>query len=254
VLVPAGTFTMGSPVGEPGRVSDETQHSVTLTDSVFVCTHEVRQSEWQSVMGWNESWFLGSDRPVEEVTWFDAAQYCNSLSARDGYSAAYAITGVVHGGNHITDATVTLVPSANGYRLLTEAEWEYACRASSSAAFCNGAITVLSCGVDPNLTLVGWYCGNASGATHDVEGKGANAWGLKDMHGNVQEWCWDWYAGYPSGPVSDPVGPASGSYRVLRGGSWLAYSQGCRSALRIGGNVPSRRYYNIGLRVAKAAP
>jgi formylglycine-generating enzyme required for sulfatase activity len=257
VLVLAGTFLMGSPVGEPGRVSDETQHTVVLTDSLYVCKHEVTQSEWRSVMGWNESAYPGDNRPVEEVTWFDAVTYCNDLSSRDGYDAVYAITGVTSSGNHITAATVTLIPNANGYRLLTEAEWEYTCRATSISAFCNGGVTNvgLNCSpLDPNLDAVGWYCGNSSNTTHDVEGKSANLWGLKDMHCNVQEWCWDWYAAaYPSGPVSDPVGPASGSYRVLRGGSLLSYARNSRSAVRIG-NVPSRRYYNIGLRVAKAAP
>lgn len=257
MLVLAGTFLMGSPVGEPGRVSDETQHTVVLTDSLYVCKHEVTQSEWRSVMGWNESAYPGDNRPVEEVTWFDAVTYCNDLSSRDGYDAVYAITGVTSSGNHITAATVTLIPNANGYRLLTEAEWEYTCRATSISAFCNGGVTNvgLNCSpLDPNLDAVGWYCGNSSNTTHDVEGKSANLWGLKDMHCNVQEWCWDWYAAaYPSGPVSDPVGPASGSYRVLRGGSLLSYARNSRSAVRIG-NVPSRRYYNIGLRVAKAAP
>ena len=244
---------MGSPAAEPGRVSDETQHAVTLTQPVYVCKHEVTQAEWQSVMGWNGSVFLGANRPVEEVTWFDAVKFCNNLSLRDGYTSVYAITNVTSSGDHITGATVTLIPGANGYRLPTEAEWEYACRATSTTAFCNGGLTVLACGVDPNLAAVGWYCGNSSWVSHDVEGKSANLWGLMDMHANVQEWCWDWYAAYPSGSVTDPGGPASGTNRILRGGSWLSNSQYARSAVRIG-NVPSRRDYNIGLRLAKAAP
>jgi formylglycine-generating enzyme required for sulfatase activity len=244
---------MGSPEGEPGHFSNETQHSVTLTDSLYVCRHEVTQSEWLSVMEVNDSWFQGSDRPVEEVTWFDAVQFCNSLSGRDGYNAAYRISDIVTSGNHIIEATVTLATHANGYRLLTEAEWEYACRASSTTAFCNGGITGLACNDEPNLTQVGWYCGNAAAATHDVEGKSANAWGLKDMHGNVQEWVWDWYAAYPAGPVTDPAGPDTGSQRIQRGGSWLSSSQSCRSAVRTG-NVPGSRDKNVGLRLAKSVP
>ena len=258
VLVPAGSFTMGSPPEEPGRVSDENQHTVTLTDSLYVCRHEVRQAEWDSVMGWNESTFQGPDRPVEQVTWFDAVKFCNNLSSRDGYTPVYAITGVAFTGNHIRDAAVQLNASANGYRLLTEAEWEYACRATSTTAFCDGGVTNVSTTdclpPDLNLDPVGWYCGNASNRTHDVGGKGANRWGLKDMHGNVQEWCWDWWAAsYLSGSLSDPVGPDSGQYRILRGGSYLSYALNGRSAVRIG-NVPWRRSFNIGLRVAKAAP
>jgi formylglycine-generating enzyme required for sulfatase activity len=234
VLVPAGTFTMGSPTNEPGRFWDETQHQVTLTRAIYVSTCEVTQSEWQSVMGWNESYFQGTGKPVEQVTWYDAVSYCNQRSTRDGYMPAYTITGVTQSGNHITGATVTWNQAANGYRLLTEAEWEYACRATSTTAFCNGGITDTECSpLDPNLDQVGWYCGNASNTTHDCGGKAANLWGLKDMHGNVWEWCWDWWGDYPSGSVSDPLGPSTGSDRVVRGGGWYTSAWLCRSAVRM---------------------
>ncbi len=248
-----GTFTMGSPETEPGRTPDETQHTVTLTASVYVCKHEITQAEWQSVMGWNESAFSGNDRPVEQVTWFDALRFCNNLSSRDGYSAVYVLSNQTYSGVHVTNATVDWVLGSDGYRLPLEAEWEYACRAASSTAFCNGGITELACGADPNLAEVGWYCGNSSGAPHLTEGLDANVWGLKDFHGNVLEWCWDWYGAYPSGPVSNPVGPSTGSKRVQRGGSWLSNASDCRSAVRAS-RGPGERDHSIGLRVVKPGP
>jgi formylglycine-generating enzyme required for sulfatase activity len=228
---------------------------VTLTKAIYVSTYEVTQAEWQAVMGWNESYFPGTGKPVEEVTWYDAVSYCNQRSTCDGYIPAYTITGATMDGNHITGATVTWNQAANGYRLLTEAEWEYACRATSTTAFCNGPITnsAWDCGDDPGLDLVGWYCGNASNTTHDCGGKTANAWGLKDMHGNVWEWCWDWWGGYPSGSVSDPLGPPSGSDRVVRGGGWSRYALGCRSAYRYYSG-PNYRYGVLGLRLARTSP
>jgi formylglycine-generating enzyme required for sulfatase activity len=179
VAIPAGTFTMGSPTDELWRVPDETQHRVTLTKPMYVSTCEVTQSEWQAVMGWNESSVRGTRKPVEQVTWYDAVSYCNQRSAVDGYTPAYTIMGANYDGNHIMSATVTWDQAAEGYRLLTEAEWEYACRATSTYAFCNGGITIRYCGpLDANLGQVGWHCGNAWGTTHDVGGKRANDWGL----------------------------------------------------------------------------
>jgi formylglycine-generating enzyme required for sulfatase activity len=255
VRIPAGTFTMGSPASESGRRADETAHQVTLTRPVYVDTFEVTQSEWQAVMGWNDSFFRAADRPVERVTWYDAVSFCNLRSLRSGYSPVYTITGATHDGNHITDATVTWNHAANGFRLPTEAEWEYACRATSPSAFCNGGITYgadVCSPLDPNLGQVGWYCGNAANATHEVGGKTANAWGLKDMHGNIQELCWDWYGEYP-GDVTDPTGPASGFYRVARGGSWALGAYGCRSAYR-GISPHGSRFQYTGFRLFMTAP
>jgi formylglycine-generating enzyme required for sulfatase activity len=254
VLVPAGTFTMGSPTSEPGRVSNETQHQVTLTHAIYVSTYEVTQAEWQSVMGWDESYSQGTGKPVETVTWYDAVSYCNQRSARDGFTPAYTITDATMQGPHVTNATVTWNQAANGYRLLTEAEWEYACRATSTTAFCNGGITNIYCSpLDSNLDQVGWYCGNASETTYDCGSKAANAWGLKDMHGNVYEWCWDWYETYPTGPLTDPTGPPSGSDRVIRGGSWNNYALGSRSAFR-SNDGPYVYAFFLGLRLARTAP
>ncbi|MBM3319644.1 MAG: SUMF1/EgtB/PvdO family nonheme iron enzyme [Candidatus Eisenbacteria bacterium] len=248
VLVRAGTFTMGSPSGELGRDSNEDQHQVTLTRSFYVSKYEVTQSEWESVMGWNESGFRGSSRPVENVTWFDAVMYCNKRSEREGLTPAYTILQPAYSGNHITSATVMWNKDAYGYRLLTEAEWEHACRAGSGSAFCNGTITSAT-GFDSKLDLVGWYDQNSGSQTHAVGGKSPNAWGLYDMHGNVWEWCWDWYGSY-GGTATDPTGPGSGSYRVLRGGSWFNCAQFCRSASRIV-HAPGNRDYYLGFRLAR---
>jgi formylglycine-generating enzyme len=260
VLVPAGAFTMGSPASELWRVADEAPHRVTLTRSLYVSVCEVTQSEWQTVMHWNTSHYQGAHKPVEQVTWYDAVSYCNQRSIGEGYTPAYTIWGEDYDGNHITSATVAWNQTANGYRLLTEAEWEYACRATSTSAFCDGGITTQYClPLDSKLDQVGWYCGNTflpdstySRWTHAVGGKSANAWGLKDMHGNVWEWCWDWYGSY-AGTALDPAGPPSGHLRVKRGGGWFDYASDCRSASRIG-YYPEGRGDNLGLRVARNVP
>ncbi len=259
VLIHSGAFTMGSPPDESGRYNNETPHQVTLTKAFYMCDHTVTQQEWQSVMEWSPSRFSGATLPVETVTWFDCVIYCNRLSDAYGMTGAYTITKQLYFGNTIVSATVTWNQNANGYRLPTEAEWEYACRAGSTTAFCDGAITDTLCSpVDPNLDKVGWYCGNAGNTTHPVKGRQPNAWGLYDMHGNIPEWCWDRWDGvsdYPSGPATDPVGEPSGSDRVFRGGSWEGSAGGCRSAYR-GADAPGGPVYGdvVGFRVSRTAP
>jgi formylglycine-generating enzyme required for sulfatase activity len=223
-LISAGTFTMGSPLNELGRDDDETQHEVTLTKSFYLQTTEVTQGQWRAVMGYNPSSFsdCGDNCPVEEVSWRDVQQFITKLNERE--------------------ATDT-------YRLPTEAEWEYACRAGSTTAFANGDITETGCGYDPNLDAMGWYCYNSS-ETHPVAQKAPNAWGLYDMHGNVWEWCMDWYGDYPTDPVTDPIGPTSGTDRVMRGGSWTSDARNCRSAYRNAG-YPDDYYDDYGFRVVK---
>ena len=222
VYIKPATFMMGSPSNEPGRDNDEKQHRVTLTKGYYMQTTEVTQGQWKAVMGSNPSKFKGDDNPVEYVSWNDAQEFIRQLNQKEGGSK---------------------------YRLPTEAEWEYACRAGSDKAFANGGISETGCGHDSNLNAMGWYCGNAGGKTHPVAQKKPNSWGLYDMHGNVYEWCQDWYGSYPSGSVTDPTGPSSGRDRVLRGGSWNNIARNCRSADRLRGS-PGIRYIPLGFRLA----
>ena len=209
--IPAGTFMMGSPEIEPGRDTDETQHKVRLTRGFYLQTTEVTQGQWKAVMsGVNPSSFntCGDDCPVETVSWDDVQVFLFWLNF---WSAVFG--------------------EGTPYRLPTEAECEYAARAGSTTAFANGGITVDGYGcspVDPNLDLMGWYCGNAGSATHPVARKKPNSWGLYDMHGNVWEWVQDWSGVYPSGSVTDPTGPSTGSSRVARGGGWSNGARYCR--------------------------
>ena len=206
VYIEPGTFWMGSPPDEWGPYVEETQHQVQLTQGFYMQTTEVTQGQWQAVMGSNPSYHsgCGDNCPVEKVSWNDVQDFIDAL--RD-----------------MGEGT---------YRLPTEAEWEYACRAGSTSAFANGEITVTNCSYDPNLDAMGWYCYNAGDTTHPVAQKQANAWGLYDMHGNVYEWCQDWYDEYPDYAVQDPQGPASGTHRVMRGGGWIYEAWHCRSANR----------------------
>lgn len=238
----AGEFAMGSPDNELGRENDETQRDVTISQDFYIGITEVTQAQWVSVMGTNPSRFSECDEcPVERINWHDAVDYCNALSTAEGLIPAYKVDGM----------SVDWEQDSDGYRLPTEAEWEYACRAGSNAAFSSGNITNTDCSpLDPNLDEIGWYCGNASERTQGVGQKAPNSWGLHDMSGNVYEWCWDWYDEYPSGPSTDPIGPQEGSYRVARGGGWYYVARRCRSADR-DWFVTDHRYDRMGLRIAR---
>jgi formylglycine-generating enzyme required for sulfatase activity len=227
VRINGGTFTMGSPANEPQRNSDEAQRQITVS-SFYMGKYEVTQKEYQEIMGTNPSNFKRDNLPVERVSWFDAVEYCNKRSQKEGLTPAYSISGT--GDNR----TVTWNKSANGYRLPTEAEWEYACRAGTTTPFSTGNnITTSQANYDGSEP----YNNNAKGEyrkkTMPVGSFAPNVWGLYDMHGNVREWCWNWYEYYSSGSQTDPVGPSSGSHRVLRGGSWLDDGWRVRSANRI---------------------
>jgi formylglycine-generating enzyme required for sulfatase activity len=183
---------------------------------------EVTQKEYREVMGTNPSSFKGDNLPVEGVTWFNAVEFCNRLSQREGLTPAYKVN----------KTNVTWHRNANGYRLPTEAEWEYACRAGTQTPFNTGNnITTKQANYDGFP-----YNNNAKGTfrdrTVDVNSFAPNAWGLYNMHGNVWEWCWDVYGEYAGGEQIDPVGASSGSDRVIRGGSWLVHAQFLRSANR----------------------
>ena len=215
VLIPAGEFTMGSPEDDPDRVSDETPHRIQITEPFYLGIYEVTQEQYEKVMGKNPSGSEGPTLPVEQVSWEDATTFCAKLSASDPRST---------------------------YRLPTEAEWEYACRAGTTTRHSFGD------DLDPQYA---WFRDNSNGRSHPVGQKQPNAWGLYDMHGNVREWCRDWYASsYQEDPSTvDPTGPATGSNRVARGGGWFVTPEYCRSANR-DKYAPINRFINLGFRVA----
>ena len=233
VRINGGTFMMGSAASEAGRDSDEGPRRQVTISPFLMGRHEVTQKEYQEVMGVNPSHFSGDTLPVEMVSWFDAIEYCNRLSQREGLTPAYTISG---SGD---SRTVRWNQSANGYRLPTEAEWEYAARAGTTTPFNTGE----------NITIQQANFNNSRGRTAPVGSYAANAWGLHDMHGNVWEWVWDWFGTYPSNAQIDPMGASSGSDRVSRGGSWGAAGN-VRSANR-SCYTPSRRCNNLGFRVVR---
>jgi formylglycine-generating enzyme required for sulfatase activity len=251
VWIPAGTFMMGSDI-------DESQHSVTLTKGFYMGKYQVTQEQYEAVMGSNPSRFKAAvagesgtpgKLPVEQVSWYDAIVFCNKLSVAEGLSPVYSISGktdpAAWGTVPTIDDTkwnaVVMDRSKNGYRLSTEAEWEYACRAGTTTEYNTGA------SISDNT---GWYTTNSGGKTHQVGLKPANAWGLYDMHGNVWEWCWDWYKDDITTDTTDPTGAVSGTDRVHRGGSWGSDDQFMRSALR-SSVIPSGRSNQIGFRLVR---
>jgi formylglycine-generating enzyme required for sulfatase activity len=212
-LVPSGSFTMGSSSNEEGASSDESQVEVTVSQSFWLAKTELTQAQWVAVMGSNPSEFKGLNLPVENVSWEDAQAFIAKLNEKQ------------------------ILPQGWKFALPSEAQWEYACRAGEKGPYSGGS-----------LDEVGWYDGNGGSRTHGVVQKKPNALGLYDMHGNVYEWCSDWYEDTLKGGI-DPVGPASGDRRVGRGGSWYVDASRCRAAFRAG-FVPGYRNYDLGLRPA----
>jgi formylglycine-generating enzyme required for sulfatase activity len=256
VRIAGGTFAMGSPSTEAGRWDSETQHSVTISKPFYIGKYEVTQKEWIEVMGSNPSGFKGDNLPVECVSWYDAIEYCNMRSVKEGLTPAYTIDKTRSDGSNTNGSdnvkwVVTWNRNANGYRLPTDAEWELACRAGTASPFYTGNnMTTNHANYDGNQP----YNNNAKGVnrakTWTVGSGTPNPWGLYDMSGNVYEWCWDWFGGYGSGSQTDPSGIAAGSNRVARGGAWSSDATRLRSAYQ-GSATPSRRDSNIGFRVVR---
>jgi formylglycine-generating enzyme required for sulfatase activity len=239
IRVPAGQFLMGSAAGEPERAPDERQHRVILTHPFWLGRTEVTQRQWSAVMNRtlrDQHAFAqagrrdgaesgqpppveGPEHPIHHVSWDEATDFCRRINERESADGR--------------------IPAGYGYWLPTEAQWEYACRAGSDGPFAAGG----------TLDELTWYERTAGAVAHPVATKAANAWKVHDMHGNVSEWCADYYGEYPDASVIDPLGPESGAYRVARGGRFADSAPLCRSARRSG--VPgNRRYEGLGFRIA----
>lgn len=228
--IPGGTFQMGS---DSGYSDEKPVHTVTVS-GFDMSIYEITQEQYQSVMGTNpsSSYGVGDTYPVYYVSWWDAIKFCNALSANKGLDKCY------------NESTGACDFTKNGYRLPTEAEWEYACRAGTTTAYYTGDSEI-------DLARAGWYWANwgqANNKAHVVGEKEPNSFGLYDMHGNVWEWCHDWYGSYSSGSVVNPTGAQTGASRVMRGGSWLDYDYNCRSSSRY---FPGNWFSLIGFRVVR---
>jgi uncharacterized repeat protein (TIGR02543 family) len=241
VWVPEGSFKMGSLPSDDGALSSEQpQHDVTITKGYYMARYEVTQALFQSVMGNNPSFFKGANLPVETVNWYEAVEFCNKLSEQEGLIPVYSLSRrTPAAGYPITGMTVSVNWNNNGYRLPTEAEWEYAARGG------NGSPGNYVYSGGNNIDSVAWYLENSGNTTHEVRTKTANGLGIYNMSGNVWEWCWDWYNDsnyYASSPsFTDPTGPGSGSTRVMRGGCFSSLAAVTRSANRFR-HIPS---YNV---------
>ena len=242
VLVEGGTFLQGSPESEAGRSFDEGPRREITVSSILLARREVTFDEYDEFCsatgrarpedkGWGR-W----SRPAINVTWTDAVEYCNWRSRKDGLAPAYILDG----------GRVTCDWTAEGYRLPTEAEWEYAARGGRKTRG-----NPYSGGGDPET--VAWYSLNSGNRSHPVGGKAPNELGLLDMSGNVWEWCWDWYAGYPAGRASDPRGPDGAALRVVRGGAWFNVVSNLRPARRWFVD-PAYKFDYLGFRLARSLP
>ena len=273
--IPRGTSFMGSPETEwtivrtsrePIDPSDEVLHRVTLSKDFFMSKTEVTWTEWNTVRDWaltngyidipkGQNGFEGDENGIHPATlmdWYEAVKWLNAKSEMDGLAPCYTVEGEVYKtGEFSPDCDF----NATGYRLPTEAEWEYACRAGSPEAFYTGDLSNPDASpVDPNLDEAGWYEGNSGINTHPVGDpeKADNDFGLRDMHGNVVEWCWDWYGEYPIEDVIDPTGPTTGKNRINRGGAFPFWAVHCRSAYR-SNLLPGKSSNSIGFRITRTA-
>jgi formylglycine-generating enzyme required for sulfatase activity len=226
--IPPGEFLMGSIDNEAGRTKHEIPHLVSITKGFWLGKYQVTQSQWEAVMGSQPSRFIGANLPVEQVSWNDISGSGGFLENLNGISTAGGI-----------------------FTLPTEAQWEYACRGGTVSAFNNGKNFTPNDDACPHVSEVAWYDKNSGNKTHPVGLKQANSLGLHDMHGNVIEWCSDWYAAYPSDPQVDPLGPDSGKSKIQRGGCYCSKAIYNRTAYR-GWGIPSRAGSAIGFRVARS--
>ena len=228
VLVPAGSFVMGSPPGEPGREPVEAAHDVRISRPFYLGRHEVTQAQWLRVLGTRPSWFgdCGDGCPVERVSFYDARRFVSRLSEWSG----------------------------ERFRLPTEAEWEYACRAGTTTPFHTGEnLTSAQANYDARGPYPGFPPGEFRSRPTPVGSFPPNAWGLFDMHGNVWEWTDDWHCPYPAGPATGPRGRCATEYRVIRGGSWAFDAASARCALRYT-HRPQDSGYSIGFRLVRELP
>ncbi len=233
IFVEGGSFVMGS--FDPSIESDDDESNLrdVTVYGFYISTTEIQQGLWDDVMGYNVSTVKEPTLPVNNVSWFDAVKFCNSLSIKQKLNPCYSIRG----------EKVTCNFNANGYRLPTEAEWEYAARGGKE-----GTLTLFSGSNDP--FIVGWYKENSNGKMRPPKQKLPNQLGIFDMSGNLWEWCWDWYAPYDDAEVLDPKGPEKGTGRVLRGGSWLYESKTARNSNRFY-TSPNSRSATFGFRIVK---
>jgi formylglycine-generating enzyme required for sulfatase activity len=237
IAVAGGSFTMGST--ESIYRQDEKIHQVNVR-SFFLSETEVTQDLYQAVMGTNPSYFKGGDNPVEMVTWYDAVKFCNALSEMNGLTPAYFIDG----------DNVVWNRDAKGYRLPTEAEWEYAARGGQNGYL--GELSQSFYAGGENAADLAWYVANSGRRSQPVRGKLPNQLGFYDMSGNVWEWCWDWFDVYPDGFTANPQGPDSGrlKYKVFRGGSWINRLGEIRITYRRG-DPPANKAHSVGIRLAQ---
>ncbi len=245
IEIPGGKFMMGS---EDFEESESPVHSVKI-DSFLLCAHPLTQLEWSSLTGKNPSQNPGERFPVENVSWYAAIAYCNKLSISSGLEAVYSISGSANPEDwgkipRVQDSSwdsVEMKKDADGYRLPTEAEWEYAAMGGENGKGISETMPLYECA---------WYAENSGGATHEVMKKSPGPFGLYDMLGNVWEWCWDWFSEYPVASQENPLGPKFGSGHVRRGGGWNNAASYCREKSR--GHSEYGKYPFLGLRLARS--